>query len=379
MTRRIDARAAVPYLVAGLLMSACQRDDTPSAMRPIRVEQLVIRLADSSEPDPTEIANPVAGGVDGKRFYVLDQGSAEVKVFDVLKGDLIGLFGGPGDEAGRFRRPVGLAIAPTGGPVVLDPLRSVLSFWDTSGKLLKEIDVPSGFYTGLVATEHSMLLIGDLHRPTDEQRSRVVHAIDAKGRVSESFVEWREPTNQWKQRVAAKFAALGPRVIAVGSLNSRAVRVVNRRDQSQRDINVPFMWHAEPDWPRNPLPLLVKRGVSSADVGAWVRRQRLMNAVFQLPGEKLLARFMAFDAAASRYFYYSILDSAGTVLATTHATRIQVLASRSDTLFWVERDAQSRYTTGIGVLRLPEAAPPMPEMVSQVRLTGFARDGSRSP
>lgn len=76
------------------------------------------------------------------RIYVVDTGNHKMQSFD-RDGRFLREWGGPGEEDGRFREPVGCAVDPQGVLYVADTDNRRVQKFDADGKWLASIAVPT--------------------------------------------------------------------------------------------------------------------------------------------------------------------------------------------------------------------------------------------
>jgi DNA-binding beta-propeller fold protein YncE len=74
--------------------------------------------------------------VHGDRLYVCNLAAQTVEIFDRHTGEAIGAFGGPGDEDGQFRVPLGIDIDKDGFVYVCDMMRCRLQKFTPDGELV---------------------------------------------------------------------------------------------------------------------------------------------------------------------------------------------------------------------------------------------------
>jgi len=79
---------------------------------------------------------PVGLEVHGDRLYVCNLAAQTVEIFDRHTGEAIGAFGGPGDEDGQFRVPLGIDIDKDGFVYVCDMMRCRLQKFTPDGELV---------------------------------------------------------------------------------------------------------------------------------------------------------------------------------------------------------------------------------------------------
>lgn len=79
---------------------------------------------------------PVGLEVYGDRLYVCNLDAQVVEVFNRFTGELILTFGGPGDEDGQFRVPLGIDIDREGNVYVVDMMRCRLQKFTPDGEVL---------------------------------------------------------------------------------------------------------------------------------------------------------------------------------------------------------------------------------------------------
>ena len=82
---------------------------------------------------------PVGLEVFGDRLYVCNLANQQVEIFDRMSGEMIGAFGGPGDEDGQFRVPLGIDIDKEGFVYVCDMMRCRIQKFTPDGELVAAV------------------------------------------------------------------------------------------------------------------------------------------------------------------------------------------------------------------------------------------------
>ena len=296
-----------------------------------------------------------AGAAVGHALWVSDVEAGNVKVLDLRTGRTERAVGAPGDGPGEFRHVIAFAPSDSGRSVAtLDQKRNVVSFRDTSGRLLREVPLASGSFGSLgLVPRTSHLLAGGLVNGLSSGHPTDLHEFDAAGKLVRSFAATPRLAAAWAGRFSAPFFVQQGERIAVGALNSNQLRFIDGRTGHEETHAVAPGWYRPLEWPGDES---LKRGYSTqtaAEIGnAWMRRQRLMNALFPLRGAALLARFQSFGPDGNRIFHYAVVDSLGATVAVSQPTSAMVLDTRGDTLFWIA-GARGSYRVGSGVMRQP--------------------------
>lgn len=353
LAQHFFARSWCAFLV--LLVGCEKRGAAPSVAPRVALETLLRHSTSAVIPlaDADRIQVPVAGAVLGGTMYVVDQKAANIKAI-ALTAETIGLttLGGPGDRNGQLRRPVAIALVDSTRFAILDQARGIVAIHDTRAVAIREIEIPAGFLHSILPmpTSRRLLAIGQLHGRDGAVPQGDLHELGVDGRLIRSFAPSRPPANQWRQRFAATFGTLIGASALVGSMNADSVRLINlyTGDTKALALNVP--WPPPPQWPSNPSRFSLRTGVAPEAVRTWMYRQRFLNGLFPLADGKVLARFLSFDSGGVPKFYYAIADTLGRTLAVTYPTRMQVLATAGDTVFWLRSHSQSLVSSGSAVL-----------------------------
>jgi len=294
-----------------------------------------------------------ASALTPRSLVVLDRGAVDVRLFDLSGGRSLAAVGSAGDNPGQFRNPYLVATLDSGAFVVLDQGRRILSFRDSLGQLQKEVNLPPGMYSGMVAdrAQHRLIVAGKPFGPRRAAFAGDLHEFDFNGRHIRSYGHLPKPTSDWASRFTAEFAAMYQGEVVTGLMNGSRLRFYDPRRGSERWVTVAPGWqHLE--WPSDGL---LKRTASKSTVAerltAWERQNVLMNGVFPLGRDRLLVRYQGFPEDGSRFYYYVLADTLGKALAITHATRVTVLGTKDDTIFWVPRPDARPQVLAVGIVK----------------------------
>src|SRR5207237_407336 len=148
---------------------------------------------------------------------------------------------------------------------------------------------------------------------------------------------------------AAEFVGQSGEFLVTGTMNSSRLRLLERTSHKEHWIDVAPGWQRL-DWPSDALLGWANRQTAAKRMQDWSHQQRLMNGVFTVGGGRLLARFRGYASGGDEIFYYVLTDTAGRTLGISHATRARVVASASDTVFWVGGAAGQDYHFGVSVV-----------------------------
>ncbi len=94
------------------------------------------------EQEPNGFFGPRAVAIHNDEIYVVDTGNERVLVFG-LGGEFVRAFGGWGEEPGKLREPVGIAISAEGEVYVADSDNARISIFTTSGQPVRQFAVPA--------------------------------------------------------------------------------------------------------------------------------------------------------------------------------------------------------------------------------------------
>ena len=302
--------------------------------------------------DSARAAMPVATFTTRDRVVVLDRTRAELRIFTRRGGALERVAGTPGDGPGQLRRPAAVAALDSGRFVVLDDGRRLLSIRDSLGGVVSEAQLPEGSFTSIVAlpAERRVIVAGRLFYGPDSLRQRDLHEFTYAGARVASYGRTGEAASLWERAFSSVLVAGGPTELATATMSSNGVRLRDRRSAAERSITVASGWYVPLDYPSDDL---LRYGATqqsaSARVSAWSRQQRLLNGLFMVGGDRILARFQAFDPSGQRFFYYALSDRTGSRYVISRPTRVNVLEAHGDTLFWVATDGPARgsFVTGV--------------------------------
>ncbi len=282
----------------------------------------------------------------GDKIVVLDESHARASVFSSRSGALMRVIGHAGDSTGDLRRPVQVVRAQGSGFAILDQGRRLVSFRDSQGGVLREVDLPQGMFNGLVVNERdgTTYLTGRSTAALDKQ----VHQLGADGGVSRSFLQMPADNDVLQQRYGVPFGALIGDLLAVGSMASPTVHLVNGRGENVRDILLPTHWYRAPVWD-------VKASASGAatDMREWLRKQRLVNGLFGLPGGFLFVRVRDFSTPGDGLYAYALFDSTGSTRLITAPTDRHVVATHGDTIVWTGGASGGTQSVSWGLLSAP--------------------------
>jgi hypothetical protein len=342
-------------VVASLLAAAACRGRTagePIAVVPFdSMISAATTVALGSSPDDS-LVRPSSALISKTEIVVVDPGRPDVRVFRRLDGSLARTIAAAGDEPGAVRRPSSVAALDSGRFVILDHGRHVLSFRDSLGAVVRETPMVPGFLNSMLSLpgEQRLVFAGDVLRPKGDAKGRDIHEISYDGQVVASYAKTARISSEWERRFKTLFATRVGSTIATGSVSSNRIRFVDRQTGKARSIEVASGWYQPLDWPAD-RELTGGTAQSVAErVTAWGRKQRIMNGIFPLGGDRLLARFMAFDPTGERVYYYAVADTAGKTYAVTEATRSYVVATAGDTLYWLARRPGATSELGVAVL-----------------------------
>jgi hypothetical protein len=314
----------------------------------------MVRLA----VDPQDsIVTPAQALVESNRIALVDAGEADAKVFDAVTGALLQTIGQPGDRPGQFRSPIAITGLGAGGFAILDVGRRIVSIRDSVGNLEREFAVP-GFWVsiGAVPAQHRILLSGSpAPMPDAEGLGMEIHEYDYSGNLIRSYRKSAEPRSEWEASLSHVFFAVNGDHVLSGSFSSNQVEVYDRGTGEMRVVEVAPGWYHPIVWPSNNAGLGGGTGVQR--VTAWIHTQRLMTGVFPLLGGRFVARFEAYLPSGKKVYYYAVCSGTGQTLAITQATRARVVASRQDTVYWIELSGSRSATLGRGTVRNSVLAP----------------------
>jgi hypothetical protein len=344
-------------MVGGLLavgaVAGCVRD--ASVPRPPMVA--FDSLFHASRVVPLETSDhrlgaPVGALVLGDKVVVLDQDAADAKIFLRATGRFVRAVGGPGDGPGEFRYPFAIASSTNNDFVIYDARRRLISIHDSSGAVLSEARIDPGFYNGLVVlADSTVILTGRAYSGSADVRQAQVHQFSFSGKRLRSFGKLVEPASAWDAKFTAVFASADSSRLLTSSMNSNTVTAYDLRSMRSRAFRVGRGWYSDLLYPSDRLLGAGVSPQSTVDrVAAWMHRQRMMNGVYALGRDRVLARFQAFDPDGGKFFYYVLADTLGRTLAVSRPTRVHVIMTRADTAFWVTPRAGGAASLGFGVL-----------------------------
>ncbi|MGD2154826.1 MAG: hypothetical protein PVG79_16275 [Gemmatimonadales bacterium] len=130
------------------------------------------------------LAAPIALAVDEalERLYVLETQPPELRIYDLKSGVYVGALGREGDGPGEYRRPIDLAVGPSGLAAVLS-MSGRVTFWRGDGRLAGTVRAGPGLATDIVAARaDSFYVKTDLFPPDDVAEFRVVAVDTVLGR-----------------------------------------------------------------------------------------------------------------------------------------------------------------------------------------------------
>ena len=281
---------------------------------------------------------------------LLDRTTSDIKVFARRDGSLIRIVGKPGDDAGQFRSPNALAPLDSGRYVVYDQGRRVLSIRDSLGRVISEAPMAKGAFGGLVALpkERRVVLAGRMSDQTGDTKDVDLHEFDFSGRRIASYATTAKTSSELEARFNALFAVQVGQQVVTGSLSSNRLRIYDRTTGHAKWIEVASSWYRPLEYP--------PRATSNAGTQStmpWTHTQPFMNGIFALTGGRFLVRFQAFTSLQDKAFYYAVADTSGVTRAISQATRANVVASRGDTIFWVNGGGKTPASLGFGVVDVP--------------------------
>gem|GEM_PF-2049844 len=85
-------------------------------------------------------------------------------------------------------------------------------------------------------------------------------------------------------------------------------------------------------------------------MNAWARKQRLFSALFSTSGDTFLAEFRSFGRDGDAQFNYAVVDTSGHTLAITGASPKEILDTRGDSVYWIDRTSPTAERLGVSVL-----------------------------
>lgn len=167
-----------------------------------------------------DLSSPVglALGPQGRRLFVTDAGTHEVKIFS-LAGELLGGFGKRGDQAGEFYHPLGLAISEDGTIYVVDSFHFAVQAFDLEGNFLFSFG-SSADGPGTLARPRSITLDGDGHIYVTDALKNNVQIFDPFGRLVLQFGSKGAQPGQFRLP-AGIFITQDNRIYVVDSINQR--------------------------------------------------------------------------------------------------------------------------------------------------------------
>lgn len=341
----------------GLCAATLSCSASPATAPPVRVERRdfaelvheVARLPLRGAVAP--LSGPVAILPVGSRIAVLDRKRAELRMYG-RDGAMEAMAGTPGDQPGALRKPTALAALDSGRFVVLDDGRRLLSFRDSTGKVLREAKLPDGSFTSVVPlrAERRLIVAGRIYYGADSVRSRPLHEFDYEGHLIASLGEPSNARTKWERAFAGVMVVASGDSLVMGALASNQLRYMNRGGATTGVTRVAAGWYRPVEFPAERL---LDRGATSRSASQLVtdvtHASRLLNGVFSLGRDRVLVRFQAFDLAGARFFYYVLSNESGSRYVVSRPTRVNVLGARGDTLYWIADAAQRGATMVRGV------------------------------
>lgn len=328
--------------VIAISLSGCSRA-TPEPRPPIvSLASLVQSLDTVVLAGGTEdrLLSPVGAVTTREHVILLDGGRADMRAFRRVDGALDRVVSVAGDQPGQLRRPAELALLDSGQFVVLDAGRRVLSFRDSTGLLLHEATLPDGSFNSIAAlpSERRLVLAGRVRGVSEVASNSDLHEFDYNGRLIASYGTNAKPGSVWERAFTTVYATRAGRELVTGMLSSNTIRFVDRETRTERSVRVAAGWFTPLAWPSDRMLQAGATQQGAAQlVKKWTRQHRMMNGMFALSGDRILARFQAFGPSGDRFFYYALTTSAGRTIAVTQPTRANVLSTNGDTLLWVAR------------------------------------------
>jgi hypothetical protein len=342
-------------MVLQIVGGACRVSDNRSAEHlpaAQRFDEMLRPLSSTALEGSKDSTGQIAGAlVTAKKLIVLDMRRAELRMYDRATGRLIKVAGRPGADLGDLRYPFSAAELDSGRLVVYDAKRNLMSFRDSVGDPIRDVRLPQGYYGGFAVfpREQRVLLTGDVHEPLRDVKGKDVHEFDFSGNHVSSYGTPAAPHSDWERRFGAEFVAQTGPFLVTGVMNSSRLRLLERTSHRERWIDVAPGWQRL-DWPSDALLGWANRQVVGRRIQDWSRQQRLMNGVFPVGGGRLLVRFHGYASGGDDLFYYVLTDTAGATLGISHATRANVVASASDTVFWIGGAAGRDYRFGVSIV-----------------------------
>lgn len=297
---------------------------------------------DTADGPPVEIAGGLALA---DQFLLVDGGAAVVRDIDARTGRLVSLVGSPGDEPGMFRRPISIAALSDSTYGILDQRRQIVSIHSDHGKLIKELRV-GGFWNSLATSTRPGRFAVAGTPDSLRERPSVLYEFDGQGSPTGGCGD--PPKLDWdlKSSFATPFAVRDGSVMLIGAYNSNLVRVCDFNDNRTYTIAVAPGWYRPINWPTE----IKGRGATAALVNTWARKQRLFSALFSSGGETFLAEFRSFGRSGDEQFNYAVVDTSGHTLAITGVTPKEILYTRDDSVYWIERTSTTTERLGVSVL-----------------------------
>lgn len=284
-------------------------------------------------------------------FIIVDMEKGDLKVFRRSNGALARVIGRPGDGVGEFRTPAAITSIDESRFAVLDGGRSVVSVWDTVGRLVSETHI-AGTWVGLtsVADSGRIVVSGVVPRRDGSDRSKreLVHEFDLEGNETASYRDFVPASNEWEATFGGVFVASLGRVVISGAYSSNAVSIHDRLTGRERTVRVAQGWYRPLVWPTRGDPAY--RGSGVQRVTAWARKQILMSALVPVGPQSFLARFDAVAPSGEKLYFYALADTAGRTAVVTHATRVRLHRMVGDTIYGLRKTSDGATEVWAGTL-----------------------------
>jgi hypothetical protein len=296
----------------------------------------------------------IVGGLAlSNQFLLVDGGAADIRDVDARTGKLVRLIGSPGDEPGMFRRPISIAALSDSMYGVLDQRRQVVSIHDTQGVLIKELRI-AGFWNSLARSMRPGHFAVAGNPDSARERPSILYEFDGNGKPTGGCGD--PPKLDWdlESSFATPFTVRDSAVMLAGAYNSNLVRICDFNDHRTYTIAVAPGWYRPISWPTE----IKGSGASAPLVNAWARKQRLFSALFSSGSEMFLAEFRSFARNGDEQFNYAVVDTSGHTLAITAATTKEILDTRGDSVYWIERTPTTIGQLGVSVFARPSSEAP---------------------
>ena len=352
-------RVLPAIVVCALLIAACNTRSSTPARPTIGFRDLFdsVRTTTLSPPPVASVRQGVDLLVDGDRVIVVDAAASNLKVFSRSTGAFRYVIGAPGDLAGDFRQPVSIAPVESGGFVVLDGLRKILSFRAPTGSDASDVSIP-GVWVELTTDplDSSLIISGrDALLRNRPDANNQLHEFNFRGHLVRSFFPAEKLASRWATTFNYAFVGMEGQYILAGTFNSNIVHVFDRRGTPISSFPVAPGWFKSLDWPPDGPP---PPGETGANEGAkWLKSHTIMAGIVPIANGRFLTRFESYSVAGEKLYNYALATVQGVTVAVTQASRARITRSAGDTVYWLEPGPNGRYEFGTAVVKTPSSLP----------------------